>query len=281
MAHSSSSNCRREAQVRIGTDTILTGAMVATIEYAGRAPLAPMHTLSKKEMKSMKSAIMLLAFTPAFLFGDAQTNAVDRIHESQRVMSEVMNTPDHAIPREILEKAQCIGIIPGVKKAAFLVGAKYGKGVLTCRSASGWSAPETVILEGGSIGFQIGGGETDVVFVVQNRSGENKLMQDKFTFNASAGAMAGPVGRTASAETDAQLHAEILSWSRSRGLFAGIDLGGATLRPDHADNRALYGANVTPHEILDGGVASPAAAKSLDAELNRWAPRRGSMNATR
>lgn len=229
----------------------------------------------------MKSAIILLAFTPAFLFGDAQANAVDRIHESQRVMSEIMNTPDHSIPRDILAKAQCIGIVPGVKKGAFLIGAKYGKGILTCRSASGWSAPETVILEGGSIGFQIGAGETDVVFVVQNRSGEHKLMQDKFTFNASAGAMAGPVGRTASAETDAQLHAEILSWSRSRGLFAGIDLGGATLRPDHADNRALYGANATPHEILEGQITPPPAASRLYSDLNRWAPPRGPMNATR
>jgi lipid-binding SYLF domain-containing protein len=229
----------------------------------------------------MKSAIIMLAFTPAFLFGDARTNTIDRVHGAQEVFQEIMNTPDHAIPRDILGKAQCVGIIPGVKKAAFLVGAKYGKGIMVCRANGGWSAPDTVILEGGSIGFQIGGGETDVVFVVQNRSGERKIMQDKFTFDASAGAMAGPVGRTASAETDAQLHAEILSWSRSRGLFAGIDLGGATLRPDHEDNRALYGHDVTQHEILEGRVTPPPAASGLYAELNRYVPARGPAAASR
>ncbi len=229
----------------------------------------------------MKSAIILLAVSPALLFGDARTDTIDRINGAENVFQEIMNTPDHAIPQDILHKAVCVGIVPGVKKAAFLVGAKYGKGILVCRANGGWSAPSTVILEGGSIGFQIGGGETDVVFVVQNRGGERKIMQDKFTFDASAGAMAGPVGRTTSAQTDAELHAEILSWSRSRGLFAGVDLGGATLRPDHEDNRALYGHDVTQHEILEGRVTAPPAASGLYAELNRYAPARGPAAASR
>jgi len=140
-----------------------------------------------------------------------------------------------------------------------------------CRTASGrWSAPGTIRVEGGSIGLQIGAGETDLVFVVKNKSGEQKLTQDKFTFGADASAMAGPVGRTAQAQTDAQLHAEILSWSRARGAFAGISLEGSTLRPDNGDNRAVYGKDVTQKEILTGGVRVPADAKELYAMLRRF-----------
>lgn len=219
----------------------------------------------------MKLKTILLLLTPAILFAnDSRTDDINRISDSASVLHEIMSAPDHAIPSEILDHAQCVGIIPGVKKAGFIIGAKYGKGVIACRTARGWSGPSTVIIEGGSIGFQIGAGETDLVLVVQNRSGENHIMQDKFTFNASAGAMAGPVGRTAAAETDAELHAEILSYSRSRGLFAGIDLGGATLRPDHEANKRVYGRSVTQREILTGQVAPPAAANQLYSELNRY-----------
>jgi len=218
----------------------------------------------------MKYAIITLVLTPAFLFADNRADDLKRISDAAEVFQDIMSAPDRGVPQDILAKAQCVGIIPGVKKAGFIVGAKYGKGVLVCKTDHGWSAPDTVIVEGGSFGLQIGASETDVVLVVQNRDGENKLMQDKFTIGASAGAMAGPVGRTAQAETDAQLHAEILSYSRSRGLFAGIDLGGATLRPDHEDNRALYGRDVTPKEILTGVVSPPAAANALYSELNRY-----------
>jgi SH3 domain-containing YSC84-like protein 1 len=218
----------------------------------------------------MKFIIMVLALTPAFLFADTRSEELDRISDATTVLHEIMTAPDKGIPQSILNNAQCVGIVPGVKKAGFIVGAKYGKGILTCRTSRGWSAPSTVIIEGGSIGFQIGAGETDVVLVVQNRSGENKLMQDKFTIGASAGAMAGPVGRTAQAETDAELHAEILSYSRSRGLFAGVDLGGATLRPDEHANRKIYGRPVTQREILTGEVRPPAAARTLYAELNHY-----------
>ena len=185
-------------------------------------------------------------------------------------MHEIMSAPDKGIPEEILGKAQCVGIIPGVKKAGFIVGAKYGKGILVCRTGQGWSGPSTVIVEGGSIGFQIGASETDVVLVVKNKSGQQKLTQDKFTFDASAGAAAGPVGRTAQAATDAQLHAEILSYSRSRGLFAGVDLGGATMRPDNAANQVVYGRAIQQAEILEGKASAPAEAKNLYAELNRY-----------
>ncbi len=218
----------------------------------------------------MKYAIITLALTPVLLFADSERHDTKLISQSTEVFQDIMTAPDRGVPQGILAKAQCVGIIPNLKKAGFIVGAKYGKGVMVCRTDHGWSAPEVVRIEGGSIGLQIGAGETDVVMVVQNMDGERKLMQDKFTFNASAGAMAGPVGRTTQAETDAQLHAEILSYSRSRGLFAGIDLGGATLRPDNDDDRALYGRDVTPKEILMGSVTPPPSAGALYSELDRY-----------
>jgi len=219
----------------------------------------------------MKFLFVTLALTPVLLFAESRSDSMDRIHDAANVFQEIMNAPDRGIPQNILDNAQCIGIIPGVKKAGFIVGAKYGKGVMVCRAHNGWSAPSTVVVEGGSFGFQIGAGETDVILVVQNRDGERKLMQDKFTLGASAGAMAGPIGRTAQAETDAQLHAEILSYSRSRGLFAGVDLEGSTLRPDNDDNQKIYGRPVTQREILTGQVRPPAAADRLYAELNQYA----------
>lgn len=219
----------------------------------------------------MKYILVTLSLTPMLLLASTRTDTLDRMSDAANVLHQVMSAPDHGIPQDILDKAQCVGIIPGVKKAGFIVGAKYGKGIMVCRVNNGWSAPSTVIVEGGSFGFQIGAGETDVVLVVQNRDGERKIMQDKFTFGASAGAMAGPVGRTAQAETDAQLHAEILSYSRSRGLFAGVDLSGSTLRPDREDNRAVYGPNVTQREILTGKVQKPAAADRLYGELHEYA----------
>jgi SH3 domain-containing YSC84-like protein 1 len=221
----------------------------------------------------MKTAILALALVPAILLAaDIRSEAVQRMSEATTVLHEVMSAPDKGIPKEVLGKAQCVGIIPGVKKAGFILGAKYGKGVLVCRTGSGWSGPSTVIVEGGSIGFQIGASETDVVLVVQNKSGQQKLMQDKFTIGAGAAATAGPVGRTAEAATDAQLHAEILSYSRSRGLFAGVDLGGATMRPDNDANKAVYGKAAKQADILEGKVTAPGEAKSLYGELNRYAP---------
>ena len=197
-----------------------------------------------------------------------------RIRESASVLTEIMDAKDKGIPEDLLEKAQCVGVIPDLKRAGFIVGAKYGKGVVVCRTGGfeGWSAPSTVRVEGGSIGFQIGAGETDLVFIVMNRRGMNKLMEDKFTVGGDASVMAGPVGRSGEAKTDAQMHAEILSYSRSRGVFAGVSLEGATLRPDHDDNRRMYGQAATQHEILTGGVKPPESAEPLYAELNRVAP---------
>jgi SH3 domain-containing YSC84-like protein 1 len=200
-----------------------------------------------------------------------------RIHESATVLSEILNAGDRSIPRDLIEKAHCVGVVPNLKRAGFIVGAKYGKGVVSCRihDTGKWSAPSTIRIEGGSIGFQIGVGETDVVFIVNNQSGEDKLMKDKFTIGADASAMAGPVGRSAEAETDAMMRAEILGWSRSRGVFAGVALEGATLRPDNDDNRKIYGQDVTQREILHGRVPSPPSAAALYEILDRYPVRRG------
>jgi SH3 domain-containing YSC84-like protein 1 len=190
-----------------------------------------------------------------------------RLNEAAAVFSEVMATPDKGIPQDLLEKAHCIVIVPGVKTAAFIVGGKYGKGYLSCRNQSGvgWSAPGTVRIEGGSVGFQIGGSMTDLIMLVMSERGADKLLSSKFTLGAEGSVAAGPVGRTATAQTDAQMHAEILSWSRSQGLFAGIALEGATLRQDLDDNATLYGKRLENRDIVTSGVAAPrAAAKLLD-----------------
>jgi len=187
-----------------------------------------------------------------------------------------MATPDKAIPQELLQSSQCVVIVPGMKKGAFIIGAKYGKGFMLCRQASGvgWSAPAAIMVEGGSFGFQIGGSETDVVMLVMNRGGVEKLLSSKFTLGADASVAAGPVGRTSSADTDLQLHAEILSYSRARGLFAGIALDGATLRPDEGTNTELYGSQVTNREIVTGTKTKKSAAgTNLTAAMNKYSLR--------
>jgi len=198
-----------------------------------------------------------------------------RLNEAAAVLSEVMSAPDKGIPREMLEHAHCIVVVPGLKTAAFVFGAKYGKGYLSCRNASGpgWSAPGTVRIEGGSFGFQIGASETDVIMLVMNERGAEKLLSDKFTLGAEASVAAGPVGRTTTAQTDAQMHADILSWSRSQGLFVGLALEGATLRQDLDDNAAIYGKRLRNREIVTKGRRVPPSAVKLIELLNRYSAR--------
>lgn len=216
----------------------------------------------------------LLAVTTGLLYG--ANDAVRRLDDSADVMTDIMAAPDKGIPQDLLEKAQCVVIVPGVKKGAFIFGGKYGKGFMLCRKQGGvgWSAPAAMRVEGGSVGFQIGVSETDVVMLVMSGSGVKKLMQSKFTVGADAAAAAGPVGRTSSAETDAQLHAEILTYSRSRGLFAGISLQGATLRPDEDWNRDLYGSALTTQEIVMSSTKAPAGAGKLLGVLNKYSSRK-------
>ena len=185
----------------------------------------------------------------------AASEQARRVEKSAEVFQEIMATPDKGIPEDLLSKAHCIVIVPDLKKGAFIVGAKYGKGVVSCRTADGnWSAPGSIRVEGGSVGFQIGGEVTDVVMLVMNQGGMDKLLGDKFTLGGEGEVAAGPVGRAASAQTDAKMSAEILSYSRNHGLFAGISLTGATLRPDAKDNEELYGKPVTNREVVSGKV---------------------------
>jgi SH3 domain-containing YSC84-like protein 1 len=203
------------------------------------------------------------------------SEAVKRLDEASAVFSEIMATPDKGIPQDMLENAHCIVIVPGLKTGAFLVGAKYGKGYLSCRSKTGpgWSAPGTVRIEGGSVGFQLGGSKTDLIMLVMNERGADKLLSSKFTLGAEGSVAAGPVGRTATAQTDAQMHAEILSWSRSQGLFAGLALEGATLRQDLDDNATLYGSKVENRTIVTTKVPIPKVAAKLISLFNKYSPR--------
>jgi len=203
--------------------------------------------------------------------------APERLTAAAESLKEVMDTPDKSIPQDLLSRAQCIVIVPGLKKGAFIIGAKYGKGFVSCRRPGGvgWSAPGSIRVEGGSFGFQIGGAETDVFMLVMNDKGMDRLLSTKFTLGADASVAAGPVGRSTQAETDAALTAEILTWSRQRGLFAGISLSGATLREDSDWNRDLYGKKITNRDIImKGTVKAPKEAGALMTELNRYSSRK-------
>jgi lipid-binding SYLF domain-containing protein len=206
----------------------------------------------------------------------AGESATARLKASAEVLREIMATPDKGIPQELLENSHCIVIVPGMKKGAFIVGGQYGRGFMLCRlpSGAGWSAPAGVKVEGGSVGFQIGGSETDAIMLVMNEKGAEKLLSSKFTLGADASVAAGPVGRSSSAGTDLKMTAEILTYSRSRGVFAGVALDGATLRPDDDSNAELYHTKRTNKEIVMGKTKVPAAASQLVAELNRYSLRK-------
>jgi lipid-binding SYLF domain-containing protein len=222
----------------------------------------------------MKLRLLAAMFLTSGLL--AAADAAQRLEDAAVALQEVMGIPDKSIPQELLAKAECIIIVPDMKKGAFIFGAKYGRGFATCRNESGvgWSAPGSVRVEGGSFGLQIGGSETDVFMLVMNKKGMDRLLSTKFTLGGEASEAAGPVGRTTQAETDAAMTAEILTWSRSRGLFAGISLQGATLREDKDWNEELYGQGVNNRAIITGGKASPASATNLISELNRYSSRK-------
>jgi lipid-binding SYLF domain-containing protein len=224
-------------------------------------------------MKTFLASAILTALASMPLWA-ADDESAARLKDAAAVFSEIMNIPEQGIPQDLLQKAHCIVIVPDLKTAAFVVGAKYGKGYLACRRpAGGWSAPGTVRIEGGSVGFQIGGSSTDVIMLVMSERGADKLLSSQFTIGAEASAAAGPVGRTAAAQTDANLHADILSWSRSRGLFAGVALEGATLREDLEDNAVLYGTRMANRAIVTGLTAVPTEAADLLTLLNRYSTR--------
>ena len=224
----------------------------------------------------MRLTIFTLAFALALPL-TAQTSKTDeRLDEADILFQEIMGTPDKAIPQDLLDKSYCIVLVPGLKKGGLVIAAKYGRGFSLCRSTSGqgWGPPAAIRIEGGSVGFQIGVSSSDVILLVMNEQGMKKLTRSQFTIGGDATAAAGPVGRNASAQTDAFMRAEMLSWSRSRGLFAGVSLDGATLRDDLDENKAMYGQSWGARDILTSGAKVPAGAQKLLASLNKYSPRR-------
>jgi lipid-binding SYLF domain-containing protein len=207
---------------------------------------------------------------------DEKSKTAERLDDAATLFSEIMGTPDKSIPQDLLDKSYCVVLVPGLKKAAFVVGGEAGRGFSICRNPSepGWGPPAAIRIEGGSVGFQIGISSTDVVLLIMNEGGMKHLSTSKFTIGADATAAAGPVGRSTSAQTDALMNAEILSWSRSRGAFAGIALDGATLRNDIDENQAMYGQRWTSKQILGSGAKPPEMAAKLIAELNKYSSRR-------
>lgn len=220
--------------------------------------------------------ILILPLFASLLPAASEPDTTKRLAAAGDAFNEVMGTPDKSIPQQLLDKAQCVVIVPGLKSGAFIVGAKYGKGFVSCRKKEGvgWSAPGSVRIEGGSFGFQIGGTETDVFMLIMNQKGMDRLLTTKFTLGGDATAAAGPVGRSTQAETDAAMTAEILTWSRARGLFAGVSLNGSTLREDEDWNRELYGKALKNREIVTGDVKPPAAAAPLIDLLNKYSSRK-------
>lgn len=215
-----------------------------------------------------------LACAPLLAKDDKAKNA-DRLDDSASLFSEIMGAPDKSIPQDLLNKSHCIVLVPGLKKGAIGFGGKYGRGFALCRAASGegWGPPAAIRIEGGSFGLQLGFSSSDVILLVMNERGMKKLTSSKFTIGAEATAAAGPVGRNASAQTDALMTAEILSWSRSKGLFAGISLDGATLRNDIDENQIMYGQRWESKDILTSGAKPPATATKLLGVLNKYSSR--------
>jgi len=220
----------------------------------------------------MRRTIGVIGALAVFAAAAASANGLSsketkRIEEAAAVLKEIHAVPEKDIPQELWEKADCVIVVPSMKKAAFVIGGEYGKGLMSCRKGGAWTAPVFMEVGKGSWGLQIGAQSIDLVLLVMNDRGMDKLLQDKVTLGAEASVAAGPVGRDARAGTDAQMGAEILSYSRTQGLFAGINLSGGVLRPDNEDNRDLYGKDIAPRDVLAGGKVTPppAAQPFMDA----------------
>ncbi|HXB74958.1 MAG TPA: lipid-binding SYLF domain-containing protein [Candidatus Acidoferrales bacterium] len=227
-------------------------------------------------MRWFTFTVALALACPLMMVADENSKTAERLDDAASLFTEVMSAPDKSIPQDLLDKSYCIVLIPGLKKAAFGIGAKYGRGFAVCRAhGMGWGPPAALRVEGGGVGFQIGVSSSDVILLVMNQGGMKRLSRSKFTIGADATAAAGPVGRNATAQTDALMTAEILSWSRSKGLFAGISLDGATMRNDLDENQAMYGQRWTSKQILGSGAKPPSMAGKLLADLNKYSPRKG------
>ncbi len=221
-------------------------------------------------LKRILAVTILMAFASLTAVASDREDDVNRTQKAAQVFKEIMNTPDQGIPSGLLESAKCIAIIPGDKKFAFVFGGSYGRGIATCRTEHGWSAPMFVAIDGGSVGYQIGGSSTDIVMLFMNDHALQSLLSDKFKLGADASVAAGPVGRNAAAGTDLKLSAEILSNSRAKGVFAGASLDGTVVQADKSGDEAMYGHDVDRHAILDGKVAVPASARPLLHEIRAY-----------
>jgi SH3 domain-containing YSC84-like protein 1 len=214
---------------------------------------------------------VLLAASAAML--PAQDETPDkRLRHATDTLREIMAMPDKGIPRRLLDRARCLVVVPGMKKAAFVVGGQYGRGFALCRSEWGWSAPAPVRMTGGSFGVQLGADSTDIVLLVMGERGMSRLLSDKFKLGADVAIAAGPVGRDTSADTDVSMKAEILSWSRTRGLFAGVSLSGTVVEHDEGESKKLYDRPLSNHEIISGDIKAPDSARDLVAALTEMSP---------
>jgi lipid-binding SYLF domain-containing protein len=224
-------------------------------------------------MKSILTFTMIVCFAAATAYAALSKDEVKRLREGAEILTDLRASPDKGVPEELWKRAECVIVIPSMKTAAFIVGGEYGSGVMSCRTSSTWSNPVFMQLAKGSLGLQIGGKETDLVLLVMNRRGLDKLLEDKVSLGADASLAAGPIGRSASAATDAQLHAEILSYSHSSGVFAGIDLSGGVLRPDKKADERAYGPTVAARDVAAGGgsLSRPSEAMPFLQALRREA----------
>jgi SH3 domain-containing YSC84-like protein 1 len=218
----------------------------------------------------VKAALWSLAVAAALVGAEAPADTTRRLSEATDTVTDMTKMSDTGIPQDLIKKAQCIVVIPGLKKGGFIIGAKYGKGFISCRhpSDAGWTSPAAVRIGGGSFGFQAGATEVDVILLVMNREGAKKLLESQFTLGGDATVSAGPIGRSSAAQTDAKLTAGILSYSRSRGAFAGLAFDAGTLREDKDENKNIYGSKLSNKEIMTGSQAVPAAAQPLITTLN-------------
>lgn len=223
-------------------------------------------------MRRIAAAMLFLASTVVWASSDTREADIDRIRTAGTILNEIMSAPDRAIPDAIIGSAKCIAIVPSMLKVSFMFGANYGKGVATCRTEHGWSAPAFFRVEGGSFGFQAGGQASDLVLIIRTDEGMQHLLQSKFKLGGDASAAAGPVGRDAQAMTDLTLRAQVLTYSRARGLFVGVSLNGAVIRQDAGDTIAFYGKNLPFRSILRGDVSAPKESQALLQTVERYSP---------
>ncbi|HKN15654.1 MAG TPA: lipid-binding SYLF domain-containing protein [Candidatus Sulfotelmatobacter sp.] len=222
-------------------------------------------------MKKFLLLILIVSFSSFSFAADEETKATERVQAAADVLNEIQGAPDKGIPQEVLGSAECVAVVPSMLKGGFIVGAKYGRGLASCRTEKGWSAPAFFVVTGGSFGFQIGGQAVDLVMLIMNKDGMKHLLSSEFALGADASVAAGPVGRHAEGNTDWKMRAEVLTYSRARGLFAGISLNGAVIKQDKDSTREFYGRMVPFRTALVGEIDPPAGANAFLSSLAQWA----------